>query len=59
MSFVATLRKLLVKYKIELDEISYLLRPEAPDDHIRQSHNEKLSQSENFVGLSLSVAASP
>ena len=43
MSFVATLRKLLVEYKIELDEISYLLRPEAPDDHIGQSQNERLS----------------
>ena len=59
MSFVATLRKLLVKYKIELDEISYLLRPETSDDHTRQSQNEKLSQSENFVGLLLSMAASP
>ena len=59
MSFVATLRKLLVKYKIELDEISYLLRPESPDDHIRQSQNEKLSYSEKSVGLPLSVAASP
>ena len=59
MSFVATLRKLLVKYKIELDEISYLLRPETPDDHTRQSQNEKLSQSEKFVGLSLSIAACP
>ena len=59
MSFVATLRKLLVKYKIELDEISYLLRPEAPDDHIRQSQNEKLSYPEKSVGLPLSVAASP
>ena len=59
MSFVATLRKLLVKYKIELDEISYLLRPEAPDDYIRQSQNEELSYSEKSVGLSLLVVASP